>query len=154
MGFINVEFADRHVKKGPLSLLILDHEYRVIMNLFHIIVWQRFCEPSPDLGFPSVCVCVCVCVCVRVCVFTFCCDEGNCSYLHRSLPVYWILSEPKGTHALPDTADCKSVHLIRFDTCTGTGAGLGHPGVGLERMERRDGKENEEYVFRIHRSAE
>ncbi len=26
------------------------------------IVWQRFCEPSPDLGFPSV---LCVCVCVR-----------------------------------------------------------------------------------------
>ncbi len=23
-----------------------------------IIVWQIFCEPSPDLGFPSVCVCL------------------------------------------------------------------------------------------------
>ncbi len=26
----------------------------------YIIVWQRFCEPSPDIGFPSVCVCLSV----------------------------------------------------------------------------------------------
>ncbi len=33
-----------------------------------LIVWQRFCEPSPDLGFQTVrsCVCVCVCVCLSV----------------------------------------------------------------------------------------
>ncbi len=28
------------------------------------IVWQRFCEPSPDLGFPTVRACVCVCLSV------------------------------------------------------------------------------------------
>ena len=28
---------------------------------FLFIVWQRFCEPSPDLGFPSVPLFVCVC---------------------------------------------------------------------------------------------
>ncbi len=26
----------------------------------NFIFWQRFCEPSPDLGFPSVCVSVCL----------------------------------------------------------------------------------------------
>ncbi len=25
-----------------------------------LVVWQRFCEPLPDLGIPSMCVCLCV----------------------------------------------------------------------------------------------
>ncbi len=42
----------------------------IARNWDQIIVWQRFCEPSPDLGFQSVCVCVavCPCVCVSVCL--------------------------------------------------------------------------------------
>ena len=35
-------------------------------NNIYIIAWQRFCEPPPDLGFPSVRVCVCVCVCTAL----------------------------------------------------------------------------------------
>ena len=41
-----------------------DTQSQVLCDLWvTVIVWQRFCEPSPDLGFRlSVHVCVCVCL--------------------------------------------------------------------------------------------
>ncbi len=54
-----------------------------------LIVWQRFCEPSPDLGLPTVPV------------------------IQFRYPLI------QKVHALPDTADCKSVHSsYHFPTLT------------------------------------
>ncbi len=60
-----------------------------------LIVWQRFCEPSPDLGFPN--VTVRVCVHVRVSILT-------------GIELFHIILTQR-VPSLPDTADCKSVHF-------------------------------------------
>ena len=56
------------IKENRLTLTNFD-QLRLTKNVFsvitssnNIIVWQRFCEPSPDLSFLSMCVWLGTCI--------------------------------------------------------------------------------------------
>ena len=74
----------QHVVSGSWRVLncvcyILVNESKILITLntfwspidHGFIVWQRFCETLPDLGFPSVRVFVCVCVSCPECLLQF-----------------------------------------------------------------------------------
>ncbi len=63
-----------------------------------IVVWQRFCEPSPDLGLPTVRACVCVCACLS-------CPEQN-SGTSKPIPSSY---QPKSVN---QTSQAQKVHML------------------------------------------
>ncbi len=83
------------VRTWEVAIFVIPMQYRPVIPAHILIVWQRFCEPSPDLGFRTVRVCI-------ICV--------------------WVVKKPRDAHPrikiggvppwVPDTADCKPVHYF------------------------------------------
>ncbi len=70
------------------------------LHCHDLIVWQRFCEPSPDLTLSQANWNQSVSLGVSVCLLEF----------SINLILFYIILTQR-VPSLPDTADCKSVHF-------------------------------------------